>query len=197
MGAVAGRANAGDQIVLVNIATGATRTVTATADGNHRAAQLPVGDYRLQVVREGHNVGDERTVNVSLGGTTTVNLGAEGDVVNLDQIVVTGDRIINRVDVFSTESATNITRAELARMPVDQSLGAVALLAPGVVTPAQPSAASHLAAHPWPRTRSTSTASMSPIPIGDRVFRPCRSVSFRKCRLRPAIRLSLVAAPVV
>lgn len=134
MGAVAGRANAGDQIVLVNIATGATRTVTATADGNYRAAQLPVGDYRLQVVREGHNVGDERTVNVSLGGTTTVNLGAEGDVVNLDQIVVTGDRIINRVDVFSTESATNITRAELARMPVDQSLGAVALLAPGVVS---------------------------------------------------------------
>lgn len=134
MGAVAGRANAGDQIVLVNAATGATRTVTAAADGSYRAAQLPVGDYNLKLVRGGREVGEPIVVGVSLGGTTTVNLGDDGTVVNLDRIVVTGTRLINRVDVYSTESATNITREEWARLPVAQSLGSVALLAPGVNT---------------------------------------------------------------
>ncbi|HET9048164.1 MAG TPA: TonB-dependent receptor [Chiayiivirga sp.] len=134
MGAVAGRANAGDQIVLVNTATGATRTVTTDADGSYRASQLPIGDYSLRVVRAGQNIGEAMTVSVALGGTTTVNLGSDGDVVNLDKIVVTGDRIVNRVDVFSVESATNITREEWARLPVAQSLGSVALLAPGVIS---------------------------------------------------------------
>src|SRR5690606_28851991 len=41
-------------------------------------------------------------------------------------------RVVNRVDVYSTESATNITREQLTRLPVDQSVSSVALLAPGV-----------------------------------------------------------------
>ena len=132
-GAVAGRASAGDQVTVTHVATGATRTVTASSDGAYRLTQLPVGDYRLQLLRNGQPVGEGATVNVSLGGTTTVNLGAEGGVANLDAIEVVGNRIINRVDVFSTETATNINREELARMPVDQSLTSVALLAPGVI----------------------------------------------------------------
>lgn len=134
VGAVAGRASAGDQVTVVNTATGATRTVTVSADGSYRLSQLPVGDYTLKVIRDGQDVGSPISVNVSLGGTTMVNLGDQGDVTNLATIEVIGNRVVNRVDVFSTESATNITREELARLPVDQNLGAVALLAPGVVS---------------------------------------------------------------
>src|SRR5690606_7015090 len=54
-------------------------------------------------------------------------------LVNLDSVQVIGERVVNRVDVYSTESATNIRREELARMPVEQSLSSVALLAPGVI----------------------------------------------------------------
>ena len=54
-GAVAGRATAGDQITIVNNATGATRSVTASADGAYRLSQLPVGDYSLQVSSSGQN----------------------------------------------------------------------------------------------------------------------------------------------
>lgn len=134
VGAVAGRASVGDQVTVINAATGATRTVTVSADGSYRLSQLPVGDYTLKVIRDGQEVGSPISVNVSLGGTTTVNLGDQGDVTNLATIEVIGNRVVNRVDVFSTESATNITREELARLPVDQNLGAVALLAPGVVS---------------------------------------------------------------
>ena len=126
-GAVAGRANAGEQITITNPATGLSRTVTVGEDGTYRVAQLPPGDYTL--VAGG---GVPLSVNVSIGGTTTVNLSGAG-AVNLDTVQVIGSRIVNRVDVRSTESATNINRQELSRLPVDQNLESVALLAPGVV----------------------------------------------------------------
>ncbi len=131
-GSVAGRATAGDTITVTNPSTGLTRTVTANADGTYRLSQLPVGDYVLQVKRGGEDVGSPVSVAVPLGGTTTVNLGAEGGVVNLDALQVVGSRVVNRVDVRSTETATNVTRQDLARLPVDQSLASVAILAPGV-----------------------------------------------------------------
>lgn len=131
-GAVAGRASAGDQVTVTNTATGATRSATVGSDGSYRLTQLPVGDYRLQLVRDGQPVGQGVTVNIALGGTTAVNLGNEGNLVNLDAIEVIGSRVVNRVDVYSTEVSTNINREELARLPVDQSLASVAVMAPGV-----------------------------------------------------------------
>lgn len=131
-GAVAGRATSGDTIVITNPATGTSRTVTAGADGSYRMAQLPVGEYQLQVLRDGRPVGEPISVSVPLGGTATVNL-SEGGMVDLESVQVVGTRVINRVDVFSTESATNIRREEIARMPVEQNFASVALLAPGVI----------------------------------------------------------------
>ena len=127
-GSVAGRANAGDQVTVVNSTTGASRTVTVGKDGLYRIGQLAPGNYSLTA-----GTGAPVTLTVSLGGTTTVNLGSDG-AVNLDAVQVVGSRVVNRVDVYSTESATNVTREELARLPVDQSLASVALLAPGVVS---------------------------------------------------------------
>lgn len=132
-GSVAGRASAGDQVMITNKATGATRVVTVGADGSYRLSQLPVGEYDLQLNRGGRAVGQPLQINVPLGGTATVNLGSEGNLTNLDAVQVVGASVVNRVDVYSTETATNITREELARVPVDQTLGSVALLAPGVI----------------------------------------------------------------
>ena len=132
-GAVAGRASSGDQVTVTNSATGLSRSVTVGADGVYRLRQLPPGDYALQVRRGEQSVGLPVPVSVSLGGTTTVNLGNDGGVANLDAVQVVGSRVVNRVDVRSTETATNITREEISRLPVAQSLGSVALLAPGVI----------------------------------------------------------------
>jgi hypothetical protein len=126
-GAVAGHAEAGEQIRIANPATGFIRTVTAGSNGEYRIGQLPPGDYTLTA-----GTAEPITVTVSLGGTTNLNL-TSGGAVDLASVQVVGSRVVNRVDVFSTESATNITREELARLPVDQSLGSVALLAPGVI----------------------------------------------------------------
>jgi len=125
-GAVAGRAEAGQQVTITNPSTGLTRSATVAGDGSYRIAQLPPGDYTLTT-----GSGEAVPVSVSIGGTTTVNLTGAG-AVDLATVQVIGSRVINRVDVRSTESATNIRREEIARMPVDQNLASVALLAPGV-----------------------------------------------------------------
>lgn len=132
-GAVAGRATAGDQVTVTNEDTGLTREVTVSADGSYRVSQLPVGDYTLTTSRAGQAVGAPIELSVSLGGTTNINLGSEGGIADLGTVQVVGSRVVNRVDVYSTESATNLTREEIARLPVDQGLASVALLAPGVV----------------------------------------------------------------
>jgi hypothetical protein len=126
-GAVVGRADPGAQVTISNPQTGYTRTVTAGRDGGYRLSLLPPGDYSVQS-------GDSEPVPVavSLGNATTVNLGA--GAVNMATVEVIGSRVINAVDVTSTESATNITAMELDRLPVGQTAESVALLAPGVMS---------------------------------------------------------------
>jgi hypothetical protein len=125
-GAVVGRADAGSQVTITNPQTGFTRTVTVGADGNYRLALLPPGNYTLQ-----SGSGEQVEAVVTLGNATTVNLG--GGATNLATVQVIGSRIVTPIDVTSTESATNIDRQQLARLPVERDPLAVALLAPGLV----------------------------------------------------------------
>lgn len=127
-GGVAGRANAGDTITVTSATTGQSRTTTVNKDGTYRIGQLPPGSYTLATGK-----GNPIVFSVDLGNTTTVNLKSEGSPTNLEAVQVIGSGVVNRVDVHSTETATVIDRQELARLPVDQSMGAVALLAPGVI----------------------------------------------------------------
>jgi hypothetical protein len=66
---------------------------------------------------------------VSLGSATTANVTV--GAITLDEIQVLGTRIVTAVDVKSTESATNVTREDLERLPVERDILSVALLAPG------------------------------------------------------------------
>jgi hypothetical protein len=110
--------------------TGFTRTVKADADGYYRFPFLPVGRYQVDATRNGAVLGKLADVTVSLGAATTANvtLGA----ITLEEIQVLGTRIVTAVDVKSTESATNITREDLERLPVERDILSVALLAPGL-----------------------------------------------------------------
>lgn len=130
-GAVSGRADAGSQVTVTNPATGFTRTVGVGADGSYRVPLLPPGQYTLQAVKDGAAVGQPVRVDVTLGNTSTVDLGDRG-ATNLAAIQVIGSRIVTPVDVTSTESATNLTREEIERLPVQRDATAVAVLAPGV-----------------------------------------------------------------
>ena len=124
-GALAGRAESGARITVTNPATGFSRTLTAGADGSYRLGLLPPGTYEVRA--EG---GEAVRANVGVGTSTTVNL--DGGATTLSAVQVVGTRVINAVDVTSTESATNVTAEEIARMPVERNVASVAMLAPGV-----------------------------------------------------------------
>lgn len=129
-GSLVGRTTPNAEVTVRSPDTGFTRTVRADAEGNYRFPFLPVGNYNLQASKDGAAIGEAVEVVVTLGNAANVNLG--GGATNLAAVQVTGSRIITPVDVKSTESATNVTREELDRLPVARDATAVAILAPGV-----------------------------------------------------------------
>jgi hypothetical protein len=125
-GAVAGRTEPGAEVTIRDPGTGFSRSTTATGDGSFRFPFLPVGSYTLDANKDGETVAAEIPVTVNLGKTTVVDAGV------LDEIQVVASRTVNAIDVTSTESATNLTQQDLARLPVDRDLLSVAQLAAGV-----------------------------------------------------------------
>jgi hypothetical protein len=128
-GSVVGKTAAGATVTVTSPATGLTRSVTADEKGNYRFPFLPIGQYTLEATKSGARVGETVEITVSLGNATTANVGSAA---TLEGIVVTAPNGPSVVDVTSTEIATNITREELHRLPVDQTVSSVAILAPGV-----------------------------------------------------------------
>lgn len=133
-GALVGHVEAGTQVTIRNPETGFERTVTADADGNYRFSFLPVGTYTVQANKGGQAVGAPKTVYVSLGNATTLDLteaavAAQGP---LETVEVIGSSVLP-IDTTSTESATNVTAEQLERLPVPRTVVDVALLAPGTV----------------------------------------------------------------
>jgi hypothetical protein len=118
------------QVTVRNPQTGFTRTVKADADGYYRFPYLPVGKYEVNATKDGAVIGKLADVSVGLGNATTANVTV--GAITLEEIQVLGTRIITAVDVKSTESATNVTQEELARLPTERDVLSVAMLAPGL-----------------------------------------------------------------
>ncbi|MGH8178275.1 MAG: TonB-dependent receptor [Steroidobacter sp.] len=118
------------EVTVRNPQTGFSRTVKADADGNYRFPFLPVGQYVVEATKGGATLGKLADVTVALGAATTANVTFA--VSTLEEIEVLGTRIVTAVDVKSVESATNVTREDLERLPVERDLLSVAMLAPGL-----------------------------------------------------------------
>jgi hypothetical protein len=125
-GAVAGRTEPGAEVTIRDPGTGFSRNTTASGDGSFRFPFLPVGNYTLDSRKDSETIASAIPVTVNLGRTTVVDAGV------IDEIQVVGSRTINTIDVTSTESAMNLTKQDLARLPVDRDLLSVAELASGV-----------------------------------------------------------------
>ncbi|HET9448002.1 MAG TPA: carboxypeptidase regulatory-like domain-containing protein, partial [Steroidobacteraceae bacterium] len=118
------------EVTVRNPETGFSRTVKADADGSYRFPYLPVGKYVIEATRGGATLGKLAEVSVGLGAATTANVTVA--MTTLEEIQVLGTRIVTAVDVKSTESAMNVTREDLERLPVERDLLSVAMLAPGL-----------------------------------------------------------------
>ncbi|HMB56840.1 MAG TPA: TonB-dependent receptor, partial [Arenimonas sp.] len=118
-GSIAGTTQAGATVTIENSANGFKREITADSSGSYRIGSLPTGTYKVTTN------GQTRDVNVTIGGTAqATNIGA---------VTVSGNGVINAIDVSSVESTTILTAEQIAKIPVGRNITAVALLAPGTV----------------------------------------------------------------
>jgi hypothetical protein len=117
-------APAGASVQLTNLDTGLKRTMTLDARGHYQATALPVGRYRVELVRGGRVEGTQE-VEVFIGqGADASFAGA-----NVAKVEVTGRR--SRIDVTNTTNGSTFTARELAKLPVAPSVGAIIQLTPG------------------------------------------------------------------
>ena len=137
-GSLVGRLTDGDnkplpdaEVTVRNPQTGFTRTVKADADGYYRFPFLPVGKYIVEATQERRDARQARRSH-RVARHRDHRERRRSAVTTLEEIQVLGTRIVTAVDVKSTESATNVTREELERLPVERDLLSVALLAPGL-----------------------------------------------------------------
>lgn len=118
-GSLFGRTKSGASVSITSVDTGLTRQIKAEADGSFNIGKLPPGRYRIT----SGNV--TREVNVAIGSGTEVVLE------ELQRVEVTGSRSV--IDVSSAESNSVFTQEQIRALPVQRSVDAVALLAPGTV----------------------------------------------------------------
>jgi len=120
-------------VTVRNPQTGFARTVPVNADGSYRIPLLSPGTYQMELSVAGGAPTPVGEVVVTLGNATTVNVPV-GGISTLGAVEVRAPQVVSMVDVTSTESAMNISRQDVSRLPVDQDLKSVAMLAPGVVS---------------------------------------------------------------
>mgnify|MGYP006282875707 CR=1 FL=1 len=110
--------------------TGATQTVVSDAVGLARALGLQPGAYSVKVELSGFATAEQPNVVIRVGQTArlsvTMKVASVSETVN-----VVGD--VPLVDVFKTDSSTNIVPEQIESLPVqDRDFQRLAFLTPGV-----------------------------------------------------------------
>ncbi|MDM4768497.1 TonB-dependent receptor plug domain-containing protein [Pelomonas sp. SE-A7] len=118
---------AGTTVVIENVDTGAKRTLTPGTDGKFTATSMPVGRYKVVLMRGAAVLSTRNDVDVSIGTGTEVSFTAAA----LETVQVTGRKQV--IDVSSAGSTTTFSARELEKLPVANNVGAVIQLAPQTV----------------------------------------------------------------
>ncbi len=118
-GVIFGKAAAGSSVVLKNLDTNQTRTLTADSQGKFNASGLAMGRWQV-------TAGGKTTVVETIAGQGAEAVFAEAATVQTVQ--VSGRR--SRIDVSNATNGAVFTATELARLPVARNVDAIIQLAP-------------------------------------------------------------------
>lgn len=110
--------------------TGFTLTTATDGTGTARVVALPPGTYTLTIELQGFTSVEQPGVTLRVGQTARVNVTLRVAKVS-ETVNVTGQAPL--VDVFKTDSSTNIVPEQIESLPVqDRDFQRLAFLAPGV-----------------------------------------------------------------
>jgi len=112
----------GASVVLVNVATGARRTITLDANGRYIASSMPPGLYKVLLMRDG---AIERELEIE----ALIGQGVEASFETIQAVTVTSRR--PTIDVSNTNNGAVFTARQLAALPIAQNLSGIIQLAPG------------------------------------------------------------------
>ncbi|MGP1666319.1 MAG: TonB-dependent receptor plug domain-containing protein, partial [Rhodanobacter sp.] len=130
-GAIFGQAQANSTVVIQNLDTGLTRTITVDSAGRYRASSLPTGKYNVTLQDNGQTVSTRENVAVNIAGGTEVSFAAT-EAKTLEGVSV-GASALPSIDVSAVDTKTVFTAEQLAKLPLARDISAVAMLAPSVV----------------------------------------------------------------
>ncbi|WP_332308644.1 TonB-dependent receptor [Luteibacter yeojuensis] len=130
-------AAAGESVRVENPGSGFSRDVPVDERGRFTAASLPIGIYRVTLLRDGKPVETRDNIQLRVGTTTQVSFAEASSAAgpsteNLAAVTVSANAI-PAIDTTSVDSRSVVTATELAKLPVARSAESVALLAPGTV----------------------------------------------------------------
>ncbi|MET0505842.1 MAG: TonB-dependent receptor, partial [Luteibacter sp.] len=134
-GRIAGSAPvAAGETVVIEGSNGLTREVAVDARGRYVAESLPLATYKVSLKSNGNIVDTRDNVTLRVGAATDVSFGttagATGNAEQLEGVTVSANNL-PKIDVATVASSSVITSADLARLPLQRSAEAIALLAPG------------------------------------------------------------------
>jgi hypothetical protein len=123
----------GTTVHLENLDTGLSRDIALDNEGRYRASSVPVGRYKVTLLRDGQTVETRDNVQVAVGTGAEVSFtAATAAASQLEGVQVTASAL-PAIDVSSVDSRTVFTAEQLQKLPVAQNVNAAALLAPGNV----------------------------------------------------------------
>lgn len=119
-------------MVLRNLETGFSRTLTTSADGEYQFVFLPVGRYELTATAPGLKAAKDGNVRVALGQTTNLNFSL--DVAEAAAVVEVVAEVAN-VDTAQINTQTSITQEVVEAIPVNgRNFTDLVQLTPGAAT---------------------------------------------------------------
>jgi TonB-dependent Receptor Plug Domain len=138
-GVIFGNAEPGDTVHIENTGSGTKRDFVVDSGGRYRAASLPIGVYKVTLIKNGATVATRDNVQTQINQGTDVSFVVEGantaNAQNLSAVQVVGNALPS-IDVSSVDSRAVINADQLAKLPIARtSISSIALLAPGT-TPA-------------------------------------------------------------
>ncbi len=115
--------SAGTTVLIENPATGFRRVTTPDSAGRIQATSLPIGTYKVTLMRDGKAVTVRENVQVLLGQNAEVNFGQQ-----LETVTVTGTRKV--LDVSNADSGASFTAKQLDALPGGRNVASIIALAP-------------------------------------------------------------------
>jgi Carboxypeptidase regulatory-like domain/TonB dependent receptor len=113
-----------------HVATGARQATKSDSQGRYRIAELPVGEYQVQVAKEGFQSAVHSGIVLTVGAETVVDFALP---VGQATQTISVDAEVSTVNTTSAQLSTLIEQTQLRELPLNgRNIEQLVLLAPGV-----------------------------------------------------------------